>query len=159
MFGDGRWEDQAESETAGAWGVMQRKEEYGAGTQYLQACQELESMSSGLQRRQMLGLEQGCQANGDINKVTQLSGPFEKTEDESGRLGCHPTLRPTRRGSFLWLVRIFSIRQIESSRHLQFMESEARPLSETGQVRETVFLTGQKHRPGDWGLNLDSVIN
>lgn len=47
MFGDGRWEDQAESETAGAWGVMQRKEEYGAGTQYLQACQELESMSSG----------------------------------------------------------------------------------------------------------------
>lgn len=33
MFGDGRWEDQAESETAGAWGVMQRKEEYEAGTQ------------------------------------------------------------------------------------------------------------------------------
>lgn len=107
----------------------------------------------------MLSLGQGCQANGDINEVTQLSGPFEKTEDESGRLRCHLTLRSTRRGSFLWLVRILNIRQIESSKDLQFMESEARLLSETGQVRETVFPAGQKHRSGDWGLNPDSAIN
>lgn len=35
MFGDERWEDRAESETAGAWNVIQREEGHVAGTQIL----------------------------------------------------------------------------------------------------------------------------
>lgn len=41
MFVDGRWEDRAESETAGAGGVMQREEGHVAGTQIPPGLQEL----------------------------------------------------------------------------------------------------------------------
>lgn len=66
----------------------------------------------------MLGLGQGGQANGDVNEVTQWSGPLENAEDEPGRLRDHHTLRSTMRESSLWLGRVPGIRQLDSSKDL-----------------------------------------
>lgn len=117
VFGEVRWENKAESEADGAWVIMQRARDM-VGYPDTSRPARSRGLSSRLQRRQVLGLGQGSQANGDVNEVTQWSGPLENTGDEPGRLRYHPTLRSTMRESSLWLGRVPSIRQIDSSKDL-----------------------------------------